>query len=847
MNIQTAKQQIKDTVQAYLEKDDAGLYVIPTAHQRPVFLLGAPGIGKTAIMEQIAQELGIGIVSYSMTHHTRQSALGLPRIETHEFEGFEYEASEYTMSEIIASIYEYMARTDIRCGILFLDEINCVSETLYPSMLQFLQFKTFGKHKIPDDWIVVCAGNPPEYNKSVHEFDIVTLDRMREIDVEPDYATWKAYAIERGIHPAVTSFLEAKKDCFYRVESKPGGGKSFVTARGWEDLADLIALYEELGKPVNRELFVQFLRDGDIADQFAVYYTLFDKYRSDYQVDTILNGEASDQIKQRAKDAEFDERVALISLILDMLSGDCANVLEHEAVVVEIRDLLRAVKPELLDGGSVDVALGSRISEREAALARKIDSATATQGYIRRERLVNDLLKKFVAECSIAKTPDGQAAFDVIEAAYKGEVASIKPEVESASSRMDNAFDFIDACFGNRELLIFMAELATRRSTTQFVAHYGNEKYYKHNNELQVDSARMGLADRAEMLNDLASNIESMKLKARTMDDLLAESAAEDAAAADAGSGMSAGAGAVADPGDGVAATGKDADAGKEDAADEDAFGVVDEATSDALAASAGSVIAAASEVAAEAEKEAARNARNIDDEVDISVLKSYYNSKEFEYGFASVCKMLLPASDMRGKKVLDIGSRRGRGVYKISSMVGNEGEAIGIDWSAAYVAESIDGITRAWKDSGLKGNNMDFRLAYPENLIAAGIGSNSIDIVYVNNVVTLFYDQEKAIREMARVLKPGGLLIFETVFADRERNMDIVAAAKEMGNSIQAALSKEQNLKWLEDAGFAKPTIQEEYEIEANRGYKAGETVDIVPGDEDVKYTAVCLYLTKK
>ena len=79
MNIQAAKDQVKDTVEAYLAKDDAGMYVIDPVHQRPVFLVGAPGIGKTAIMSQVARELGIGMVSYSMTHHTRQSALGLPR------------------------------------------------------------------------------------------------------------------------------------------------------------------------------------------------------------------------------------------------------------------------------------------------------------------------------------------------------------------------------------------------------------------------------------------------------------------------------------------------------------------------------------------------------------------------------------------------------------------------------------------------------------------------------------------------------------------------------------------------------------------------------------------------
>ncbi len=208
---------------------------------------------------------------------------------------------------------------------------------------------------------------------------------------------------------------------------------------------------------------------------------------------------------------------------------------------------------------------------------------------------------------------------------------------------------------------------------------------------------------------------------------------------------------------------------------------------------------------------------------------------------------MLLPASDLKGKRVLDIGSRRGRGVYKISSMVGNSGEAIGIDWSPSYVAESIDGINRAWHDSGLSGNNMDFRLAYPEDLISAGIGSSTMDVVYVNNVMTLFYDQQQALREFARVLKPGGLLIMETIFADRDRDRSIVEAAREMGNSIQAALTEAQNLEWLEAAGFGQPEVKDEYEVAANRGYKAGETVEIVSGDDDVKYKAVSLFVRKK
>ena len=70
MNIKQAKQEVVDTVEAYLMKDEYGEYVIPSVHQRPVLLLGAPGIGKTQIMEQAARECGVALVAYTITHRT---------------------------------------------------------------------------------------------------------------------------------------------------------------------------------------------------------------------------------------------------------------------------------------------------------------------------------------------------------------------------------------------------------------------------------------------------------------------------------------------------------------------------------------------------------------------------------------------------------------------------------------------------------------------------------------------------------------------------------------------------------------------------------------------------------
>ena len=184
-------------------------------------------------MEQVAKECKVALVAYTITHHTRQSAVGLPFIEKKVYSGKEYSVTEYTMSEIIASIYDKMEETGLKEGILFIDEINCVSETLAPTMLQFLQCKMFGNQKIPEGWIIVAAGNPPEYNKSVRDFDVVTLDRIKKIDVDVNYDVWKEYAYQADIHPAILAYLEIRRDYFYRMETTVDG-RVFATARSWE-------------------------------------------------------------------------------------------------------------------------------------------------------------------------------------------------------------------------------------------------------------------------------------------------------------------------------------------------------------------------------------------------------------------------------------------------------------------------------------------------------------------------------------------------------------------------------------------------------------------------------------
>lgn len=390
-------------------------------------------------MEQIAEECKIGLVAYTITHHTRQSAVGLPFIKEMEFAGKEYSITEYTMSEIIASVYR---KIEEGCpeGILFIDEINCVSETLAPTMLQFLQCKTFGNQAVPEGWIIVAAGNPPEYNKSVREFDMVTLDRVRCMQVEADLGVWKAYARSRHIHGAILSYLELRPKNFYRVEADVDG-LQFVTARGWEDLSILMQTYEEMGLPVDETVVGEFLHHKDVAEDAAAYFDLYQKYKDDYGIPLILEGKIRPEVFARIYDAAFDERLSVVNLLLDGL-----------------QNLFRSYGKEKAK------------TDRDFAALKEYRNSEGA--------------KKEVFE-------EKKEAFDI-------QRKTLETIEEKTAAALEHAFDFMEQAFeGGQEMVVFVTDLATVAESARFLAEHNCDRYLQYNQELLIGSKR------AELLAEL--------------------------------------------------------------------------------------------------------------------------------------------------------------------------------------------------------------------------------------------------------------------------------------------------------------------------------------------------------
>lgn len=482
MNIKQAKEEIKHTVMAYLSKDEQGEYRIPVIRQRPILLMGPPGIGKTQIMEQIAMECKIGLVAYTITHHTRQSAVGLPMIKEESFDGTTYPVTEYTMSEIIASIYRKMKKTGQKEGILFIDEINCVSETLAPTMLQFLQCKTFGNQAIPEGWLIVAAGNPPEYNKSVRDFDMVTLDRVRYLNIEADYKVWKEYAREKHLHNAILSYLELRQKNFYRVEADVDGIR-FVTARGWEDLSNLMQVYEEMDLPVDEGVIREFIHHEDVAEDVAAYFELYRKYRDDYGIADILAGKVRPETFARIYAAAFDERLSVVNLLLDGLSAFFEKVQENKQITDNWYEFLKEYQRRLKEGEVPVDCYQALLEERMAVVKAEKQAEVCTRAQAARWERIFALWKENVPNGGL----DAKKSFTQAKAGFDRQRETLENAEQEAVNALEHAFDFMEQAFENgEEMVVFVTELTLTPEAAMFLSEHTCERYMTYNEQLLI-------------------------------------------------------------------------------------------------------------------------------------------------------------------------------------------------------------------------------------------------------------------------------------------------------------------------------------------------------------------------
>ena len=314
--VKEAKKELKKGITAYIQKEENGTYCLPSLNRIPFYLEGKPGIGKTEIVRQVAEDLKIGFVSFSITHHTRNSLLGLPVIT--ELGKGKY--TEYTMSEIIACVKEKELQGQTE-GILLLDEFNCASETIMPTMLAFLQTRNIGKYTLPEGWTIVLCGNPTDYNKSAKRFDAVILDRVRKLQVEYDMKDFLEYAVQKQFHPSIIEYLKVNKAYFYRC-IRQKNKEEIVTCRGWENLSHTLKMYEKLDLEIDEKLISQYIKSQEVASSFSFYYWMFTGNITTKELREIMENKNIKKYVQMVQSKNFMFRWKMVEHLFSLLSED---------------------------------------------------------------------------------------------------------------------------------------------------------------------------------------------------------------------------------------------------------------------------------------------------------------------------------------------------------------------------------------------------------------------------------------------------------------------------------------------------------------------------------------------
>lgn len=311
--IHDAKEEIKNDVRIYLRKDSDGNYLLPVSKKNPIYIVGEPGIGKTEMAKQIADELGIGFYATSLTHHTRNSVLGLPTITKLQGE----KVTEYTMPDILTQVERCVAQGQTE-GILLIDEFASMSDALVAPMLAFLQNKSIGNHALPEGWVMLLCSNPPEYNETAREFDAAVMDRVRYMRVTYSAKDFLQYAEQIQIHPLIIEYIRKHPDSAYLCEETKEN-KEIVTARSWENLSHCIYGYEAIGAEITERLVYQFVKSKRVSHEFTQYYVLSGSTLVEEDIRKLLCGINVPEYLSKVRKLDYEKKWRVAKLFQDDL------------------------------------------------------------------------------------------------------------------------------------------------------------------------------------------------------------------------------------------------------------------------------------------------------------------------------------------------------------------------------------------------------------------------------------------------------------------------------------------------------------------------------------------------
>lgn len=178
-----------------------------------IMIWGAPGIGKSSIVAQVAKTLGLQLIDLRLSQLAPTDIRGLPIVD----DG----VSRWCPPEFLPKDGK---------GILFLDEINMAPPTLQGVAQQLILDRRVGNYEVPKDWFIWAAGNRKEDRASVFEMPAPLANRFVHLEIEPEFDSFKAWGLMNGLHEQILAFLSYRKNLLHKIDSS---NPNWPSPRSW--------------------------------------------------------------------------------------------------------------------------------------------------------------------------------------------------------------------------------------------------------------------------------------------------------------------------------------------------------------------------------------------------------------------------------------------------------------------------------------------------------------------------------------------------------------------------------------------------------------------------------------
>jgi len=278
--------------------------LLNVAVTRPVFIWGAPGIGKSSIVENFAESLGLPCISMLGSQLAPEDIIGVPQI----IDG----KSVFCPPRMIA-------RNEPYC--LFLDELNACSQEVQKAFYSLIHDRRVGEYFLPEGSIIIGAGNRAQDNAIVKTMSSALVNRMFHVELIASHRDWLEWAGQNGIHPHIIEYIGLRPDHLWR--QPPKTEEPFSTPRSWHMLSDAMTSY---GDNIS-EKQLEILASGCLSPHHAAQFRAFVKQiRNRYALSAIINGDQKWPNKPDDRDALYFLAQSFKAQLIKELPADKNNL-----------------------------------------------------------------------------------------------------------------------------------------------------------------------------------------------------------------------------------------------------------------------------------------------------------------------------------------------------------------------------------------------------------------------------------------------------------------------------------------------------------------------------------------